>query len=298
MKKTTVMNDVQKIQKVLEKYLGRRKASSVAVEISEAIHGETQHTHNGEVFFVHKDETGKLVLSMESSVKENVLAILNSYLGKDEAQDCIEHLNCETKDIEFETIKIPSSDSPIYAELIRHEPANNAEVRFIDNLKMAISKSVKEFEIFVNYPSKDNGKIKFVPGLGYCYTELEEIAKENGLRLGTKDERVLFLGWLITCLINEGWSEKDAWVAVCTDSKELVHYMDALYTKYDLEQTGSRRVAGKCNLANSYKVLARDEKSGGFWLAGGYGNNDPPAFLGLCHYYDDRNLCGVGWFVF
>ena len=55
MKKATVMNDVQGIQKVLEEYLGNRKAAKVAVEISVAMQGETQHTHSGEVFFVHKE---------------------------------------------------------------------------------------------------------------------------------------------------------------------------------------------------------------------------------------------------
>ncbi len=55
MKKTTVLNDVHGIQKVLEEYLGNRKAAKVAVELSVAMQGETQHTHNAEVFFVNGD---------------------------------------------------------------------------------------------------------------------------------------------------------------------------------------------------------------------------------------------------
>ena len=308
MKNATVMNEVQGIQKVLEEYLGNRKAAKVAVEISVAMQVETQHTHSGEVFFVHKDEAGKLVLTMESEIKENVLTILNSYLEEDEAQECIEQLmaeNCETKaTTEFETIKIPGS-GPFYAELLKHKPENGEEAKFIANLKEAISKSISDFEVFVNDPSMDNGKLQFVPGfkpaVGYSYNEREELAKENGLRLGTKDEYILFLGWLITGLINEGWSERDAWFAVCTNSKELGHYRNSADAKNDFEPTGSRRIVGKCDLANTCKILAKDEKAGGFWLAGGGydndGSNNPLADLVLRCNYDILSNYSVGWFV-
>ncbi len=303
---TTALNEVRVIQKVLEEYLGNRIAAKVAVEISAAKQGETQHTHSGEVFFVHKDEAGKLVLTMESSVKKNVQAILNSYLEEAEAQECIEQLMAdETKaTTEFETIKIPGS-GPFYAELLKHKPVNDVEVAFIDNLKKAIGKSVKGFEVFANDPSMDNGKLQFVPGfkpaVGYSYNEWEELAKENGLRLGTKDEYILFLGWLITGLINEGWSERDAWFAVCTNSKELGHYWDSADAKNDFEPTGSRRIVGKCDLANTRKILAKDEKAGGFWLAGGVcnlsGSYGPLANLNLGDYYDYHANDSVGWFV-
>ena len=309
MKKATVMNEVQGIQKVLEEYLEKRKAAKVAVEISVAVQEETQYTYSGEDFFVHKDEAGKLVLTMESSIKENVQAILNSYLEEDEAQECIEQLmaeNCETKTTEFETIKIPGSDSPIYAELLKHKPADDKEAKFIDDLKEAISKSVKKFEVFVNDPSMDdNGKLQFVPRFepakGYSYDELEELAKENGLRLGTKDEYILFMGWLITSLINEGWFEKDAWFAVCTDSRELGHYYTLAKHEDALELTGSRMIAGKCDLANTREVLARDEKSHVFWIAAGcydeLSYNRPLTCLGCVYYFDTPNYNSVGWFV-
>ena len=285
--KNAVMNEVQGIQKVMEEYLGNRKAAKVAVEISVAMQGETQHTQ----------------------VKEKVQAILNSYLEEDEAQECIEQLmpmaDCETKATEFETIKIPGSDSLVYAELLKHKPASDEEARFLDDLRKANSKSVKGFEVFVNDPSMDNGKLQFVsgckPAMGYAYNELEELAKENGLRLGTKDEYILFMGWLITSLINEGWYENAAWFAVCTDSKKLGHYYSSKGATGDFEVTGSRMIAGKCDLANTYKVLARDGEAGGFWRAGGWccGNSYcyPLASLDFFHGYNFCEDFGVGWFV-
>ena len=87
--KATAKNDVRVI---LEEYLGNRKAAKVAERISAVMQEETQHTHKGEVFYIHKDEAEALVLAMESTVKSQVKAILNSYLEKDEAQESLELL--------------------------------------------------------------------------------------------------------------------------------------------------------------------------------------------------------------
>ena len=304
--KNTV-NEVRLIRDILEEYLGNRKAEKVAVEISDVMHEENKYTHNGEVFYVYKNEAGKLVLTMEFPLKKNVQTILKSYLKEDEVNECLEQLMLEISGIvtEFETIRIPASNNSIYAELLKHEPANKKEESFIDNLKKVISKSVKSFRVFVNDPSMDNDKLQFAsgfrPAVGYSHNELEELAKTKGLHLGTKDEYILFLGWLIHSLINEGWSESNSWKAVCTDSSKLGHYKTSENAKNELEITGSRKVTGKCDLANTYKIFARDKESGGFWLAGGgynrKGSSDPLAEFSLYSDLDFHFNRGVGWFV-
>lgn len=316
MKNATVKNDVQVIQKVLEEFLGNRKAAKAAVEISAAMQEETRHTHIGEVFYIHKDEVGTLVLTMESAFKNKVEAVLNSYLEKDEVQECLELLIsgqpiCETKatteTAKFETIKIESSDSKIYATLMKHTPENYDEAVFKNTLKKAISASVQEFEVFACDPSIDeNGKLQFVPGfkpaVGYSYNELENLAEENGLRLGSKFEYVLFLGTLINDLIAEGWSEADAWYSVCVDSKKMGHYWNSADAKHDFELTGSRKIAGKYDLANTHKILAADEKASGFLVAGGGYNYDGNCYpLANFKHFDGRDfhyIYSVGWFVF
>lgn len=288
MRNATVMNEFRRIQNILEKYLEHRKATNVALELSAVMQGET----------------------MESAMKEKVRAILNSYLKADKVQECIEQLmvgSHETKVTEeFGTIKVFGSDSPVYAKLLKHKPANYNEKRFINRLKEATSKSIKEFGIFVNDPSINNGKLQFVPGcrpaVGYSYNQWTEIAKKNGLRLGVKDEYIMFLGWLITSLINDGWSETDSWKAVCNDSKKLGHYRNSKDAKADFEVTGSREITGKFDLANAYKILAKDEEAGGFWLAGGcytnISNIYPLADFDLIDYCNLPNFFGVGWLVF
>ena len=324
MKNATVMNDnVQEIRKILEEYMGKRKAAKVAVELSAVMQGETQHTHRGEVFFVHKDETGKLVLTPKPFVKRNVQTILKSYLEEDELQECIESLmaeNNETKATKLdktilihgpydliETIKIEGSGSKHYTVLMKHKPQNVQEREFMKNLEIAINAKVRSFRVPVNDPSIDiNGKIQFAsgckPATGYSYNQWKKLAKENGLRLGTKDEYILFMGWLITSLINEGWSENDAWFAVCTDSRDLGHYWNSWYVECKPEPTGSRMIAGKCDLANVRKFLAEDKKLGGYWIGGGFyysgGYHTPIANCDFSdRFFNLPNDYTVGWLV-
>ncbi len=346
MKNATVMNDnVQEIRKILEEYLGNRKAAKVAVELSTVIQGEIKYNDNGEVFFVHKDKEGKLVLTTESVVKRNVQTILQSYLEEDELQECIESLMAEKHETEEtekpETNKVSNSDTPVHTEEpIRHEPKPsngaiekpmtennkvkatemyktilipgsddtiykellNQNVRlkspnsdnFMDNLKKAVSRPVKEFKVFVYDPSwvltlDGNGhsratdELSFLPGKipvnHISYDGMERIAEYNGVRFGTKDEYILFLGWLISVLINEeGWPVQNAWDAVCYDSSKLGRYATSETSQAMLQRiesglsddeiTGTREISGKCDLAGFKKMLAEDEEEC-FYIAGG-----------------------------
>lgn len=309
MSKATAKND---IQVVLQEYIGNRKAMKVAEAVYAVMQKETQHEHKGKKFFVNEDETGALVLTMESMVKKSVEAILYQNLEEDEVEECLEQLMAESNATEtekimgIETIHVEGSDSKIYSELLKHEALDDCQRKFMNNLRTAIEAGIKSFKVPVCDPSIDaNGKLQFVPGckvaVGYSYNELEKLAEENSLRLGTKNEYFLFLGTILNRLIAEGWSETTAFEAVCSDSTKLGHYCNSADAKGDFEPTGSRKIVGKCDLANACKILANDEKAGGFWLAGGgcggNGYRYPLACLALSDYYDSHCDCGVGWFV-
>lgn len=102
-------------------------------------------------------------------------------------------------------------------------------------------------------------------------------------------------------MVEEGWSMADAFYAVCTDSTRLGHYWNSEKARHDFEVTGSRKIAGKCDLANTYKILRNDEKAGGFWVASGDysidGDDFPLASFLLNDRYDGHSSTGVGWFV-
>ena len=300
------------IQVVLQEYLGNRKAAKVAETVYAVIQKETQHTHNGKKFFINEDSNGALVLTMESMVKEQVETILTQYLEKDEVQECLQQLivggiSTETElTAEFETITVEGSDSQIYFDMLKYAPASETEKEFLEFLNEAVDAGVKTFKVPVCDPSIDeNGSLQFVagckPAVGYSYNELKEIAIKNGVQLGSKKQYVIFLATIIHRLVEEGWSKADAFFAVCTDSTQLGHYWNSEKARHDFEVTGSRKIAGKCDLANTYKILKNDEKAGGFWFAGGgyYGDggDDPLAYLNLCCNYDNHCNLSVGWFV-
>lgn len=310
MSKATAKNE---IQVVLQEYMDNRKTAKVAEAVYAVMLGETQHTHNGKMFFINEDSNGALVLTMESMVKEQVETILNQNLEKDEVQECLQQLmvvdiSTETElTAEFETITVEGSDSQIYSDMLEYTPANDAEELFLQRLKKAIDAGVKAFKVPVCDPSiAEDGSLQFVegckPAVGYSYNELKELAYKNGVELGSEDQYVLFLTTISHRLIEDyGWSKANAINAVCSDSTELGHYCNSANAKYDFELTGSRGVAGKFDLANTCKILAKDEKAGGFWVAGGnYGCNGfnyPLSHLNLFGHYDIHFSNSVGWFV-
>ena len=309
MSKTTAKNE---IQVVLQEYLENRKAAKVAEFVYAVMQTETQHTHNGKMFFINEDSNGALVLTMESMVKEQVETILTQYLEKDEVRECLQQLmvggiSTETElTAELETTTVEGSDSQIYLDILKYTPANVAQKKFLEFLKEAVNAGVKTFKVPVCDPSIDeNGSIQFVagckPAVGYSYNELKNLAIKNGVQLGSKNQYVLFMATIIHRLVEEGWSKVNAIFAVCTDSTEIGHYWNSKNAKHTLEVTGSRKVAGKCDLSNAYKILANDEKAGGFWVASGsyygYGIFHPIASLSICDNYVNHYGKSVGWFV-
>ena len=69
-------------------------------------------------------------------------------------------------------------------------------------------------------------------------------------------------------LKEKGYEVKDAWKAVCDQSKDLGHYWDSENAKHDFEDTGSRQIGEWCDLGNTCKIT-EDDEVGGFSLVGG-----------------------------
>jgi len=218
---------------------------------------------------------------------------------------------------EFETmisdafVFVEASKLSLDDEFMKYEPKTEREEKFKKELTEAIKKGVKDFWAPRYDPSfnEDGTGICYVPGektaVGESYNWWEKTAREfcpeRQSHLGLKSERVAFLGWYIKKLIKSGWRMEDAWYAVCNDSKKLGHYWNSENAKHAFEKTGSREVCGFCDLANTYKILAKDERAGGFWLAGGsyYGDsrNFPLADFGHYSNWDHDFFHGVGWLV-
>ena len=187
--------------------------------------------------------------------------------------------------------------------MLKHIPAKESESIFLSRLKRSVEAGVKPFKVPVYDPSIDeDGYLQFVygekPAVGYSYEDLEILALVSGydIHLGTRNQWILFLATMIHRFIEEGWSEKDAFYSVCTNSAKLGNYSDSPNAKGELETTGLRKIAGKCDLANVAKILSSDDGELCFAGGGSYrenGSRFPLAYL----YYTSSGSDTVGWFV-
>lgn len=160
-------------------------------------------------------------------------------------------------------------------------------------------------------PSFDpvTGEVVYQPGLppavGKSYNWWEgtfnDYAPERNSRVLAKTEGACKNLELIRRLVE--WRKvtvEDAWDAVCDSSGRLGHYYNSDNPKRDFEPTGCREVCGFYDLANVAKILAKDpwEETGGFWVAGGYFDDDslinPLAELIRCIFVGSGNCYGLG----
>ncbi len=179
---------------------------------------------------------------MESMIKKQVEAILTRKLEADKVHECLEQLRIENilkvkeKFSKTETISVEGSHSKIYSKLL----SLNIEriqgfvkiAEFINYLRIAVKAKVEPFEVPVYDPSIDkDGSLQFVsgfmPAVGYSYNELRELASNNCIQLGSKNQYILFLATIINRLIEANWPKEDAFYAVCNNSQELGHYCNS-----------------------------------------------------------------------
>lgn len=207
-----------------------------------------------------------------------------------------------------ECILVEASKLSLKDVFMSHKPKTKVEKRFKETLTEVIKKGIEDFyrpAMDPSFANKACTKIHYnagdLPATGKSYNWWEETVKDSKWCLGTKAQYVAFLGVLIKMLVAKGWSCCEAWDAVCNDSKNLGHYRNSDNAKHQFEYTGSREICGFFDLANTYKILAKDEEAGGFWLAGGgcssNSNFSPLVGLGLIDNYLNLHNNGVAWLV-
>ena len=207
-----------------------------------------------------------------------------------------------------ECILVEASKLSLNDDFMSYYPLTKKEKKFKAILTEVIKSGIEDFYRPVMDPSfADEAKTKIhykagdLPSKGKSYNWWEETVKDSKWCLGTKAQHVAFLGVLIKMLVAKGWTVDAAWDAVCNDSKNLGHYRNSDNAKHQFEYTGSREICGFFDLANTYKILAKDEEAGGFWLAGGYcvGNSGdfPLADLDLNDDCNRNHNNGVAWLV-
>ena len=256
--------------------------------------------------------SGGRIVSAE--VKDGVLKIwaeMEKEMTKRETSEVREkEVNQKKNWCHDQFVLVPASSLSLTDKFLRHEPQSERERVFKKLLTNVIKSGVSDFYRPKLDPSVDReGNICYQAGLkpavGKSYIWWEQQAKkfypERKSRLGTKSEYIAFLGVLLKKLVESGWKVDAAWHAVCEDSKKFGHYWLSEDNLHDIELTGSREICGYFDLSDTYKILADDEETGGFWIAGGFVNiNSRCNPIAALFHYELRNFgynFSVGWLV-
>lgn len=165
---------------------------------------------------------------------------------------------------------------------MQYEPENDLAKRVKKSIIEAKRIGMKNFRIpAMDLSLDDDGKT-----IVYCAGRKPAVGKsakwwnENAPKfMPNKNSRMrddlehdVVLGVMqIRYLVEEkGYKVKDAWEAVCVDSRELGHYFNSKNAKRKFETTGSRQI-GKCfDLGNTCKIVKEHRTSGFLLFSGRY----------------------------
>ena len=164
---------------------------------------------------------------------------------------------------------------------LKHEPKSEFQERFKQSIVLGIKEGLEDFRRPAgdlsfnkneNYIYQEGQKPAIGKSVEFAIEKLKQFLPEKNSRMGTLTQYDAFLGVLIKYLVeNQRYQVDVAWRAVCDDSRGLGHYYGySLDSKCGLELTGSRPVAGLCDLANTCKIVQDNNSDIGFSLVSGY----------------------------
>ena len=201
-------------------------------------------------------------------------------------------------------------------EFLKHTPESENQRKFKNRLVEAIKSGLKDFRAQCMDPSVDEkDNICFLANVNpssnkspnWWKKNAKKFMPEKGSRLGTLEERIAFLALIIKYLIDEkGYSIRDAWIAVCDDSKDLGNYKNT--ERGGKPDTTRKHQIGKWfDLSNTSKFLY-DEELGEFSFISTYWGYEsyvsPLATITIMDcleydesYFDTEFAYAVGWIV-
>lgn len=162
-------------------------------------------------------------------------------------------------------------------EFLKHNPETAKQEKIKNEIIEIIDLGMEDFRAQrMDLTFDANGNICFKKGekpavgksVDYMMSQAVNFLKEKNTKIGTTKRWVGFLAILIKSLINEGYSVEKAWHVVCDDSTEIGNFRKSSNLQNSMEPTGSREIAGWCDLGNTYKVI-RDDLTGEILYVGG-----------------------------
>lgn len=206
---------------------------------------------------------------------------------------------------------VPASELRLSDKFLTYKPYTPAGINLKQTLQILIEDhKANDFRAQSMDPSINHatGKIYYCegerPAIGLSAIEWKkafaDFLPEYGSKLGTCDQRCLFLGHLInTLVIKKGYSVEKAWKAVCIKSSDMGNFWDSHQARHGLEPTGRRQIDVWYDLGNTCKLTVLHEDSFIFYYIGGFyagsGSGFPIAEMDMVVSPHKHCLFSVGW---
>ena len=258
------------------------------------------------------DGTCLLEFEVEIEVEETMekVKIPDSVLIKPQKKEITSNSNIKTVSQDF--IVVDVQNLSLSDEFMQYQVQTTYEQSFKGNLINVIKQNGPNFckPLFDPVISGSQG-LTFTqdmdPAVGMSFTQWSEIAKtfksSKNSRIGSRDEYIAFLGFLIKKMVESGIPIEVAWNSVCNDSSNIGVYATDLSFQNVLRKTGSKEICGFYDLANTQKVLLSDLSftANFFWKAGGTYHDDgktkPLATFEFCTDPNEPLAEAVGWII-
>ncbi len=196
--------------------------------------------------------------------------------------------NFEERNLEIKTlsdkrlVKIDTENEGFYDKVLNYPSENERIQDFIEAISEVKEIGIEPFYRPTMDPTLERGILTFRKGnqplvrMTFDFwrrgiKDLHPFGEQNAWswKIGTEYQYYAFLTWLINQLVESGETLDKAFYKVVLDSKELGHYKNSKNAKGMLEPTGSRKICGVYDLANTHKLLECSNKDGTMWIAGG-----------------------------
>ena len=206
---------------------------------------------------------------------------------------------------------VRASSLTLKDDIFKYVPTTENQKDFMEMLLEAVEVGVKDFRAQAMDPSMDEEgsliyKANQEPFVDKSADEWNRMAldflPEKSSRLGTMNERIVFLGLCIKYLVKrKRYTMQNAWKAICDQSNMLGNYWDSMSgARSDFEHTGHRKISYWYDFANTFKIVTDNEISDYLQTSGDYtccGNENPLTGFYLIASPEIKLESSTGWIV-
>lgn len=206
-------------------------------------------------------------------------------------------------------IMVDPSRKDFFNNVLNYSSENEDIQAFVEAVKEVKAAKLSPFWKPIYDPSTDGENIIFAKGaqpltnrsFSWWTVQAKHMPTVKGKRwsVGTKEQYIAFLVWLINELVKSNWTIVEAIEAVVLDSEELGIYYNSRGTELPIDETGTCMICGCGDLATRFKLLRCPD--GGFYEVGGSHISNsykhPLVHMAHCDFIASASNLDTAWLI-